>query len=440
MLSAAPDTEASGGNIIVAPEDTVPPKVEFRDRTVTDKYWGALYALFYVVYLSLGFFLVSQSKNPYTYSENGVRTGIADYYLEDVQKCCDDGLTSGICFFYYDDGRRLQSGNSTFSGDEGIFDAFIEAPEIIFGLTALTLAIAFAWVLALRYFSKQVVILSELCKIALFIYFGAIQESSDASITCYAIAFFLAAYAVWAREKIMYAAKVIEKSTIAMKHNPSIFVGGILCKILFAANAAFFIFFFAESFNVVEVVKEDHYGYNYCEFKPKGYTGPFSVVICICYLWTIFLLDKMRLFIIAGTVGSWHFHPDDKPSIWLSIKNIGPSFGTLSVAGLISSIADYINKIANRNQCALWMCPFTTPLAILLCCFGTCLKSFIMMLTKFSVILHVFTGQSFVGSGKSAFKILSRHFKGGFVTEVTSVSVLTLTNYGFSLGISMVAW
>jgi hypothetical protein len=139
MLSAAPDTEASGGNIIVAPEDTVPPKVEFRDRTVTDKYWGALYALFYVVYLSLGFVLVSQSKNPYTYSENGVRTGIADHYLEDVQKCCDDGLASGICFFYYDDGRRLQSGNSKFSGDEGIFDAFIEAPEIIFGLTALTL-------------------------------------------------------------------------------------------------------------------------------------------------------------------------------------------------------------------------------------------------------------------------------------------------------------
>ena len=234
----------------------------------------------------------------------------------------------------------------------------------------------------------------------------------------------------------MYAAKVIEQSTIAMKHNPSIFLGGILCKILFAANAAFFVFVFAESFNVVEVVKSS----NYCYFEPKAYTRSISVVICIGYLWTIFILEKMRLFIIAGTVGSWHFHPDDQPSIWLSIKNIGPSFGTLSVAGLISSIADYINRIVNRNQCALWMCPFTTPLAILLCCFGTCLKGLIMMLTKFSVILHVFTGQSFVGSGKSVFKILSRHFKGGFVTEVTSVSLLTLSSYGFSIGISMVAW
>ena len=140
MQSAVPDTEASGGHIVVAPEDTVPPKVEFRERAVTDKYWGALYALFYVVYLSLGFFLVSQSKHPYTYSASGFRNGIADYYLEDVQQCCDDGDSGGICFYDNSDGRRLQYyGNSTFSGDEGIFDAFIEAPEIIFGLTVLTL-------------------------------------------------------------------------------------------------------------------------------------------------------------------------------------------------------------------------------------------------------------------------------------------------------------
>jgi len=56
------------------------------------------------------------------------------------------------------------------------------------------------------------------------------------------------------------------------------------------------------------------------------------------------------------------------------------------------------------------------------------------------VILHVFTGLPFVGSGKKVIKILKRHFKGGFVTEVTSKGVLTLGAYVFSIGVTFAAW
>lgn len=62
------------------------------------------------------------------------------------------------------------------------------------------------------------------------------------------------------------------------------------------------------------------------------------------------------------------------------------------------------------------------------------------MLTKFALILHVFTGKSFIASGRSVFKIMSRHFKGGFVTETTSQSVLYLSSYAFSISISLLAW
>jgi hypothetical protein len=75
-----------------------------------------------------------------------------------------------------------------------------------------------------------------------------------------------------------------------------------------------------------------------------------------------------------------------------------------------------------------------------MCLFGSCLSTVVKMLTKFSVILHVFTGQAFVGSAKSVFKILSRHFKGGFVTEVTSKSVLAFGSYGFSIVMAMISW
>lgn len=301
--------------------------------------------------------------------------------------------------------------------------------------------IAIAWVVALRFLAREIVILSELCKIAIFIVAGVYSESFRVGVFCFAVAAALAAYAIWARAKILFAAKMIAHSTIAMKENPSIFIGGLFCKLLFVGNAAFFVYFFAESFNVVEVKKSTS-TYS-CSFESPSYVGKIDYFLCVSYLWSILLFEKMRLSIIAGVVGSWHFHPLEKPSVWLAIRNIGPSFGTLSVSALISSIAEYINKTLNQAGWYAWCSPtifFTWPLRLVLCCCGACFKTLIQMLTKYSVILHVFTGKPFVGSAKSVFKIMSRHFKGGFVTEVTSKSALTLGSYAFSLGIAMVTW
>jgi len=305
--------------------------------------------------------------------------------------------------------------------------------------------IAIAWVVALRFLAREIVILSELCKIAIFIVAGVVYSAFSwwanfqVSFICFAVAAALAAYAIWARAKILFAAKMIAHSTIAMKENPSIFIGGLFCKLLFVGNAAFFVYFFAESFNVVEVKKSTS-TYS-CSFESPSYVGKIDWFLCVSYLWSILLFEKMRLSIIAGVVGSWHFHPLEKPSVWLAIRNIGPSFGTLSVSALISSIAEYINKTLNQTSgwCSPTIC-FTWPLRLVLCCCGACFKTLIQMLTKYSVILHVFTGKPFVGSAKSVFKIMSRHFKGGFVTEVTSKSALILGSYAFSLGIVMVTW
>lgn len=306
-------------------------------------------------------------------------------------------------------------------------------------------AIAIAWVVALRFFAKPIVILVELCKIAIFIVMGIYQSDNGTKVICFLVAAGFVAYDVWARNKLMFAAKMITHSTIAMKENPVILFGGIFIKLLFAANAALFVYFFAESFEVAEIIKKtfETDGYDGCYFESPKYLTGVDVYLSLSYLWTILLFDKMRLSIVASIVGSWHFHPEDRPSIVVAIKNIGPSFGTLSVSALISSIAEYINKMLLSEGCSSWISPticITFPLHLLMCLFGACLSTVVKMLTKFSVILHVFTGQAFVGSAKSVFKILSRHFKGGFVTEVTSRSVLAFGSYGFSIAIAMISW
>lgn len=300
-------------------------------------------------------------------------------------------------------------------------------------------------------------ILAELCKIGLFVWGGVALEDTGARIVCFLIAAGLAVYAAWARNKILFAAKVIKHSTIAMKENPSIFVGSALCMLLFAGNAGLFVFFFAQSFKVTEVRNRTYSNLGYapgvdtnglssttteCYYGYPSYVGGIGIYQCISYLWTVLLFEKFRLSIIAAMVGSWHFHPENKATVWVGIKNIGPSFGTLSVSSLITSLAEYMNKLANQRGLCHWCSPavvITGPLILLMClCSG--LKILIQMLTKYAVILHAFTGQNFVGSAKTVFKILSRHFKGGFVTEVTSKSVLNLASYGFSLGVGMLTW
>lgn len=291
-------------------------------------------------------------------------------------------------------------------------------------------------------------ILAEIAKIAILIIMGIYQVHVPTRVVFWVLAALFLVYDIWARKKLMLAARIIEYSTKAMKANPSIFIGSIAIKLLFAGNAALFVYFFSESFEVTEVrsFPSEYYGGvtdNFCTFASPNYVRGITVYLCLSYLWTILLFEKMRLSIIASVVGSWHFHPQEKPTVVACIKNIGPSFGSIAISALISSLAEYVNRILNENTWYWWISPMVIvilPIRLFACCFGTCLKTLVQMVTKFALILHVFTDQPFMASAKSAFQILSRHFKGGFVTEVTSKSVLNLGSYAFSIGIAMITW
>lgn len=418
--------------------DTVPAKVEYQKRSFTDKVFAVLYILSYIAYLACGIYIYSQSHQRYEKDENGERL-IAAKFMEDATQCCANGSTYGLCAYINNNGRRLAAGPSKFDGDEGIFDAFLEAPQIIAGMVALALAIAVTWVVLLRFFAKPIVILSEFAKIAIMITIGIYQEDTNSKIMCFVIAGFMLVYMIWARDKLMFAADIITYSTTAMKANPSIFISSLLTKALYAGNAALFVFFFAESFNVAKVVDIE----GFCTFQSPEYVGKMNIYISLSYLWTILLFDKMRLSMIATIVGSWHFHPEDRASMGVAIKNVFPSFGTLSISALIASVAEYLNQLMNQNSWTSWIPPtlfITAPFKILTLCFGGCLQMLVTMFTKFTIIIHVFTGESFMPSARNVCKILKRHFKGGFVTELTSKSVLTLGSYAFSLAIAFVSW
>jgi hypothetical protein len=455
----------------ISPEDTIPLKVNYdpSERKYTDIWFGVVYALSYAAYLACGIYIVTQAQPRYQTlsdsNDDGVRT-ISDHHMEDALQCCmsSDGgeIYGSVCWTLRDAmqstdddagaGRRLQAGNSKFNGDEGMFDAFIDAPEIIVGLLSVALGSAVLWFVLLRFFAKPIVIIVEFVKMGIFIAMGIYQEETSTRIVCFLVAAGIAAYAWYFRKQILFAAQVIAHSAKAMKANPSVFIGGIFVKGLFAANAAIFLTFFSKSFEVSSIKQHescytDYYGVSsctkYCDFESPGYVSSMNVYLSLSYLWTLLLLHHFRLSIVATIVGSWYLHPEDKPTILTAIRNIPKSFGTLSISSLIATIAEEINRRASRSCWRSWVSPcvcITVPLDLFLCGIAYCFHACIQMLTKFAVICHVFTGLSFMGSAKKVFKIMSRHFTGGFVTELTSRSVLTLGSYVFSVGIAMLTW
>jgi len=457
-----PVTPAKGwGETPVENTETVAPIVKFQDRKFTDVSWAVIYGLSYIAFLATGGFVWSQAHPRFSIDSNGIRT-IHEYYEEDATNCCqgEDSIGS-VCYLLnggYDGGnRRLQAGTSKFNGDEGVFDAFLEAPEIIIGLLSITIVSAVVWVLLIRYFSKPVVIFTEVAKVGVLIALGILQNETVTMVLFFIGAIGLIAYDYWTRKQILFAADVMKYSTIAMKAKPSILIGSLFVKLLFVGNAVLFVTFFAKSFDVAEVVKSQSCYDTYnddlvtenicsdvCEFEYPSYVFGISSYISASYLWTIIFLSQMRLSMIATIVGSWHFHPNNQPGVLVAMMNVGKSFGTLSVASLISAIAERINRLLSGKGAWKHFCnPFccvTGPVNLCLCLIGSCFKTFIQMLTKFALILHVFTGKSFLGSAKSVFKIMSRHFKGGFVTETTSKSVLYLASYVFSILIALLAW
>jgi hypothetical protein len=380
--------------------------------------------------------------------DNGAR-GLSEHYLAQAETCCaGKSDTDGyVCWIYSEtmnntSSRRLAAGSSTFDGDEGIFDAFIEAPHIIIGLLSIVLAVAIIWVVLLRFFAKPIVIIVEGVKIGLVIAAGVYQltnnDDTTASIICFVIAALMVAYVIWQWKTIMFAAKMITHSTIALKENPSVLFGSLVMKFFYAGNAALFVLFFAKSFDVVDVKEVELNGTaSYCDFVTPQYLQGMSIFWGVSYLWTVALFSQMRLSIIATVIGSWHFHPEDTPGIFTAIKNVIPSYGTLSVTSLIAALADKVNRYMSKP---FWLKMLTFPIDGILCCVGTCIYACVKMFTGYAVVLHTFTGENFIGSARNSFKILSRHFKGGFVTEYTSRSLFTIASYFFSFGVAMIAW
>jgi Plasma-membrane choline transporter len=298
------------------------------------------------------------------------------------------------------------------------------------------------WVVLIRYFATPIVFATEAVKIGFLAYLAVVNFQAGytpggiVAIICIVA---IIAWDIYTFQQLKFAGKVLAYAAKSFGENMAMFCAFLPVLGLYAGNAFLFVMFYSKSFEVVEVHKVMD---GTCVYTSPSYTTPIVVYCSLAYLWTVLLFATMRLSIIAHVIGSWHFHPDHTPGIAQAVINTcTTSMGTLSVSSLIQTVAEQLNRIFLEQ--AIWKNCLNPVFYVLLPLYflcGHCIRMFILMLTKFTVILHVFAGKGWLGSAKKVFRILKRHFKGGFVTEYASRSVLNMGSYVFSISIYFIAW
>ncbi len=438
---------------------TVSPKVAPCNDCNEDKIYGCILKVFYItsIVMSIIIFILAQPK--YEFSSDGTKE-ISKFFLPHVQKCCQEVRNSGeqpndygLCPLIEkerNDHRFLDEYSVKFVGNEGIFDAFLDRPGIIFYTSVLVISCTLIWFQLLQYYAKHVVIATEILKLASILFCAVylvvdVPAGARPANTFNALVFIgVGAYCIYVYvnfDYILKAAELITHSTIIVGNSGRMTFKLLGLKVMYILQTVLLLITICFSYEVVEVKPWS----GSCYFVSPAYMKYINTFQIFVWIWTVWTLDMIRLMIVATITGSNYFHGTNS-SVESSFseacsKAFGQSFGTLSFAGLVTSFLDALRK--RNKRCFMWIGPQVAILIIIeaiLFLFGTCFLHLVFVLTKFSVVIHAFTGKSLIDSGKHCYQIMNRRFIGGFVTEISSHSVLWTTAIIFSIITSTISW
>uniref|UniRef100_A0A7S2VW62 Choline transporter-like protein n=1 Tax=Triparma pacifica TaxID=91992 RepID=A0A7S2VW62_9STRA len=471
--------------------DTIPTKVNWQERRATDLGCAFLYLVALMAWFDIGFAMMGAEMEVFETDENGMITGWSQDVKTAGKECCtqiqeemdtpsnDYNENGGICMGL-DTSRRLTESDK-FPNDGGMFDVFALRPEVPTVMIMSCIVMAVAWIMLLRSFAKTVVFGCEFVKIIALAYLG---------VECQHWFFFAiaAGYAIYTwcfREKLKFAAKIIKHAANGLKENPSMFIALFTVKAFYVVQALLYIKFFEASMKVKEVAYVSRESVDYgqavcslgsqytceyslgydanhcdanggvceypitggviteCQIVEKAWVGSARWYLMAMWLWSVMFFTQFRLVIVANILGSWHWHPDNKPSPMQALQVASTkSFGTTSYSAIICAI---VEKFYNETKWKWWqMVPpflcYMGPYKLLCCLAGWCLKTCIQMLTKFSLIISVFTGDNFFGSAKKCYGIMKRHFVGGFITEASSKQIMTIFSLVMAIALCFSTW
>lgn len=458
---------------------TVPPCIvseNIRPKTNSDKAYGDILIISYVIFIASSIWVFANAHPKYKISDDSgdgdVKT-ISDFYYTKVEQCCatvplnnrvdweeNASIQDGLCSMINDAGekngqeRHLESSTDPkhkFLGDEGIFDAFLERPDIIFYITVVIITFAISWIHLLQKYAKSVVIATEVVKMFGILFCGlnilfigrGLGMIVGTGILGMGIITSYVSYVYNNVDDIMKASKVITHSVTHLRKNNGMTYQLLCLKIMFFIQTLILFITLCTSYEIVEVRPYQGSCY-YVSPSYLKYLNSFQISV---WIWTVCTLNMVRLFLVAYTTGTSYFQQNEQDGILKRFSSVlkkalsSSSFGTLAFAGLVTSFLDLLRR--RNKRCLFWFGPQIILLVIIeviFCIFGTCLLNIAYVWTKFSVVIHAFQGRSFRESSQRCHEIMRRRFVGGYITEISTSSMLWLSSVIFSCLTALISW
>lgn len=159
-----------------------------------------------------------------------------------------------------------------------------------------------------------------------------------------------------------------------------------------------------------------------CSWGTDPWVTPYLVAAALTGLWVALTANQIRVFVVSGAISQWYFAPPS-PSLSASVRGttcrslrhaFGPSFGSLSLAGLIMAAVETVKEASDRAARE----PDAGVLATVLSFCAQCIGGAIEYLTKFATVFMAITGDAFFAAGRRVTDLLARNMLEAFASTI----------------------
>ena len=440
-------------------EDPIAPQL-VTTRTRTDTVWGVLFAALLLVWFTIGFAIIGSHN---TGVMTGGRAACTERFpstltSEPKVECICAGKTEDICVYHpappkdcpghtASGGRRLFAHHRRLDSKDtswDVFSIFTHFPGYPFVLILLTAIIAVSWVAALKKWARPLIHATALLKPAAFVLCAIVflRDGASTGPVCVLLviaAAFLFLYAKY-RAKYDLSARVMTASCESLSESKGVWRVACGIQVLFLVLLAFYVWTACQTFNIMAWSKDtDTNGNDRCTLEPARWAISAQRFMAAMYLWVLFFANGARLVAVSTSAVTWFFHSDDPTKLANPAQQgakwaFTSSFGTIALGSLLVALSYQIKKSAQSR--VAWGHPIGCALKFFFHYLHKCIEA----LTKFCLIVHVFTGEPFCKSVTSTFNLLKRRFASAIIVDMAAEDCLRLGAYTFSIMLGCIAW
>lgn len=159
-----------------------------------------------------------------------------------------------------------------------------------------------------------------------------------------------------------------------------------------------------------------------CTWQTDKWVGGYSALVMATALWTMFMMNQIRVFVTAGTIGQWYFAPasidttatqSTRGNTVRSLMHaVTSSFGTVCFGGLVLTISEMVRSASDRASREGNM------FSIIFSFIAQCFAGLVSYLTKFATVMAAITGEGLFAAGRNVTDLLVRNLLDAFASTV----------------------